>query len=425
MYVRVILMADVPGECTRYGRAVPSVHETKDPPLPPLFRLSERQWLGLDGAAALLGFVTTVFYLRSSGTGGPADTVLALLASAPIALRRRWPVPVLAVVAAAIGAWMALGRSSLPLSTMLCLAGYMVADRVPRRSSILALVGAEAVLAVALGVAYARGTLGAEGVQSFLPLAAAWFVGDSVSARQAYVAGLAGQAEQQRLTEAGRARQEIREQRVRIARELHDVVAHSLTVITVQAGVGRRLMARQPEQAAAALESIEATGRTAQDELRVVLGLLRDDDSKAAALGPAPGLADLKELAETVRATGTPVELRTSGIDRQLSPALELSVYRIIQEALTNVVKHAPGRHATVDLAVSARELRIEVADDGGAGTGPPPRPTSGQAARPESQHGIVGMQERVGAFSGSLVAEGIPGHGFRVIALIPLQDRP
>ena len=201
----------------------------------------------------------------------------------------------------------------------------------------------------------------------FLPLAAGWFIGDSVAARRRYLAGLAEQAERERAAEAERARQEVREERVRIARELHDVVAHTLAVITVQAGVGRRLMAKRPEQAGTALESIEMIGRTAQDELRVVLGLLRDEDAGAAALAPAPRLADLKELVDTVRASGTPVELRTSGTDRQLSPALELTLYRVVQEALTNVVRHAPRARATVDLTVSAAQVRLEVADDGGS----------------------------------------------------------
>ena len=190
-------------------------------------------------------------------------------------------------------------------------------------------------------------------MEGFLPLVAGWFIGDSVAARRRYLAGLAAQAERARAAEAERARQQVREERVRIARELHDVVAHTLAVITVQAGVGRRLMAKRPEEAGTALESIETIGRTAQEELRVVLGLLRDEENRTAALAPAPRLVDVKELVETVRASGTPVDLQMSGTDRPLSPALELSVYRVVQEALTNVVKHAPGARATVDLTVS------------------------------------------------------------------------
>jgi signal transduction histidine kinase len=137
-------------------------------------------------------------------------------------------------------------------------------------------------------------------------------------------------------------------------------------------------------------------------------------------------LADLNGLVETVRSLGTPVELRMSGTDRQLSSALELSVYRIIQEALTNVVKHAPGVHATVELAISARQVRIEIADDGNAPNDRPLRATSGHPARPGPQpHGIVGMRERVGAFGGSLAAGAVPGQGFRVTAIIPLKESP
>ena len=338
--------------------------------------------------------------------------------------------PTLAVVTAAVAILLSLGRSLLPLGLMLCLVGYTVAARTPRRASIRALVVAEVVLCLGLWLGIAlgnagHGPVGAGAIQTLLPLVAAWFVGDSVAARRAYVGGLALQAEQQRITEAERARQAIRQERIQIARELHDVVAHSLAVITVQAGVGGRLMAKQPEQASKALESIEATGRTAQEELRVVLGLLRDEDSEQPELAPAPGLADLEGLAETIRAAGSPVELRTSGTDRQLSPALELSVYRIIQEALTNVVKHAPGAHATVDVAIAAQRLTIEVVDEGEAGADKSRRQMSEPTAPAASQHGIAGMHERVAAFGGSLIAEAVRGHGFRVSVTIPLQDGP
>src|SRR6202034_3278607 len=154
------------------------------------------------------------------------------------------------------------------------------------------------------------------------------FSGDSVAARRRYLAGLAEQARNEQAAEAERARHQVREERVRIARELHDVVAHTLAVITVQAGVGRRLMARRPEEASTALESIETIGRTAQEELRVVLGLLREEENRTASLTPAPRLLDIKDLVETVRASGTPVDLHMSGTDRPLSLALELTVYR-------------------------------------------------------------------------------------------------
>jgi signal transduction histidine kinase len=348
--------------------------------------------------------------------------LLALLVCAPILLLRRWPLPVLAVATAANGLVMALGNAPLPFAIMLGLALYFTASQLPRRVSIRAGVAT----AVALGgaLAYAALTVSyaspaAEAVEGFLPTAAAWFVGDSVAARRRYLAGLAEQAERERAAEALRARQEVREERVRIAHELHDVVAHALAVITVQAGVGRRLAGKRPEEASAALESIETIGRTAQDELRVVLGLLREEEAGAGARAPAPRLADLTELVETVRDAGTPVELRMSGTERRLSPALELSIYRIVQEALTNVVKHAPGASAAVDLTVSAQDVRIEVADDGG------PAGPWGRAAPPASQgtgHGILGMRERVSAFGGWLVAEPLTADGFRVLAEVPVE---
>ncbi len=277
----------------------------------------------------------------------------ALLACLPIARRRRWPLPALVIVTGAAAVLTIYGRSALPVSVMLGLAGYMVVTRLSRRSALRGLVLAEVVIACALAVGQVANP--GDALRILLPLVAAWFVGDSVAARRAYRAGVAEQEAQQRIIEAERARQTLREERMSIARELHDVVAHSLAVITVQAGVGRRLMASQPDQAGTTLRSIEETARTAQDELRAVLGLLRDGDSARGELAPAPGLADLEDLAETLRAAGTPVELHVSGTDRRLSAALQLSVYRIIQEALTNVAKHAPKAKATIELAVSAR----------------------------------------------------------------------
>ena len=261
-----------------------------------------------------------------------------------------------------------------------------------------------------------------EAFDALLPLAAAWFIGDSVAARRRYQAGLAEQGERERAAEAELARQQVREERVRIARELHDVVAHTLAVITVQAGVGRRLMGRRPEEASTALESIETIGRTAQEELRVVLGLLRDEETRTAALAPAPGLVDVKELVETVRAAGTQVDLHMSGTDRRLSPALELSVYRVVQEALTNVVKHAPGARATVDLVVSADQVRLGVTDDGGPAGHPAGNDSPARWPGHGTGHGIVGMRERIGAFGGWLVAEPTADRGFRVIAEVPIE---
>jgi signal transduction histidine kinase len=361
---------------------------------------------------------------RHPAERGP-QLLLAGVACGPIALLRRWPLTVLAVATVANVLVMATGVASFLSGILLGFASYFVASRLPRRVSIAAVAASAAALSGALVYAAfaVRNAAPAHGaVEGLLPLAAAWFVGDSVAARRRYLAGLAEQAERERAAKAERARQQVREERVRIARELHDVVAHTLAVITVQAGVGRRLAAKRPEEASSALGSIETIGRTAQEELRVVLGLLRDEQNGAAALAPAPGLADVKELVETVRASGTPVDLEMSGTDRRLSPALELSIYRVVQEALTNVVKHAPGARAAVGLAVSASQVRLNVTDDGGPAGHP-----AGEDSRPagpahEPGLGIVGMRERIGAFGGWLVAEPLTDRGFRVIAEVPIE---
>ena len=384
------------------------------------------------GAAALTALacaaLIALVIIQARHARGPQLDLVLLIGIPAISFCRRWPLPVLALASAAAAAQMALATTSLLVSLVLGVAGYTVAAGVPRRLSIRAVLVAAAIFGVAL--LYARMANGPSpfavgAVEGFLPLAAGWFIGDSVAARRRYVAGLAQQAERERAAEAEHARQEVREERVRIARELHDVVAHTLAVITVQAGVGRRLMARRPEEAGAALESIEMIGRTAQDELRVVLGLLREEDAGGAALAPAPRLVDLKELADTVRASGTPVELRTSGTDRQLSPALELTLYRVVQEALTNVVRHAPRAEATVCITVSAAQVRLEVADNGGsAGDRGSAGRTTGDQERPDipgTGHGIVGMRERIAAFGGWLVTEQLDC-GFRVLAEVPIE---
>ena len=408
----------------------------REPPPTPPRRLSEAQWVAIDWAAALLGLLGASAALRGSPGAlfhfladrdivahAPPPGLLeacAVLACLPIGLRRRWPLPTLGLVTTGAAVLALYGRSSPPVAVMLGLAGYIVVTRQARRAALRGLVTAEIVLAGALAVGQVANP--GHALEILIPLVAAWFVGDGVAARRAYRAGVAEQEAQQRIIETERARQTLREERMAIARELHDVVAHSLTVITVQAGVGRRLMAGQPEHAGTTLHLIEETARTAQEELGAVLGLLRDGDGARGELTPAPGLADLEELANMMRAAGTPVELHVLGTDRRLSAALQLSIYRIVQEALTNVARHAPGAKATVELTVSAQQVGVVVSNDGGAA------PTGQVAEQPvtsSAQHGIVGMRERVAAFGGSLEAEPLPRGGFRISAVIPLQVMP
>ncbi len=387
--------------------------------------VSGRQWL-VTGVLAGCAAAATLALVPGLTPRGPVPALLlACIVCGPIVLLRRWPLPVFAVSLVATGFFIALGTEPLPLGAMLGVATYFVASRLGRRLSIPVVVAAALALGAAvLYVALTSRTpvpLASESVVGLLPLAAGWFVGDAATARGRYLAGLAEQEQRERAAEADRARHEIRAERVRIARELHDVVAHTLAVMTVQAGVGRRLMAQRPEEARAALESIEIIGRTAQDELRVVLGLLRDEDVESGSLAPMPRLVDLTELAETVQASGTPVMLRTSGTDSDLSPALELSIYRVVQEALTNVVKHAPGARATVEVAISPAEVRVEVTDDGQR-TGALSAGGDFRSGHRRGQ-GIRGMRERIAAFGGSLVAEPLADRGFHVVATVPTDD--
>ena len=377
-----------------------------------LAALSTRQrWMALDGLVALVGIIALAFAFRPfASPRGPLDIALGLLASMPIAFRRQWPLVALLATACSVAALLALGRSPFPYGVMLGLAAYSVTAQLPRRVAAIALGATAATLGASLSVGViAHGHSGAalDALAGILPIVVAWVIADQVSYSRRVAAHESAAREQQALLA-------IQDERIRIARELHDVVAHALAVITVQAGAARRLLAKRPEDVAGALESIESAGRTAQDELDVMLGLLRAGASTPEGLSPTPGLADLDDLLDSVRAAGVGVELCSPSTDCSFSPALELSIFRIVQEALTNVVKYAPGARASVGLTVSTDEVRVEVVDDGPGSVG------ARSEGAVERGHGIAGMQERVGAFGGSLSAEPLQDRGFRVAARIP-----
>jgi signal transduction histidine kinase len=304
----------------------------------------------------------------------------------------------------------------------------MVAVRLPRTPAVIALVAVEA--AILAGLLTASITAHAETVMlhSMLAAAATWFVGAGVRERRRYREGVAEQAERQQRDEAERRRHALQEERLRIARELHDVLAHSLSVVTVHAGVGRRVGPAQPAEALRALRTVEEASRAALDELRRVLSLLRSDDEPGEtgrpgepgpALTPVPGLADLDGLTTLVEKAGTPVRVDVTGDAAAVPPAAGLTAYRIVQEALTNVVRHAPGATATVRVSIAGGGVRIRVTD-----TGPPAGPaTAAEAAGAvTSGHGIAGMRERAAIFGGTLDAGPLPGGGFQVAAFLPVQ---
>ena len=251
-------------------------------------------------------------------------------------------------------------------------------------------------------------------ISNALVIGAAWLLGHFVGGRRSYTAQLEQAAELER-ARAEQARRAVAEERLRLARELHDVVAHSISVIAVQSGVGAHVAKTQPEEAAKALAAIEATSRAALTELRRLLGVLRQDDEPEGSLAPVPGLADLEGLLAEVAKAGLAVRLQVEGTPSPLPAGVDLSAYRIVQEALTNVVKHAGPVRAQVTIRYRDQEIRVEVIDDGRGVAAP----TGDGRAR--VGHGLIGMRERVAVFGGDLETGPRPDGGFRVAARLPL----
>jgi signal transduction histidine kinase len=202
------------------------------------------------------------------------------------------------------------------------------------------------------------------------------------------------------------------QERMRIARELHDILAHTIAVINVQAGFAADVLADDPEQARASLRAIRDESRDAIGEVKAALGVLRAEENGAAPRPPAPRLSDLDRLVAAVNDTDLAVEVSISGEPRPLPPAVELTAYRIAQEALTNVVRHANAGTASIALSYESDGLTVDVSDDGQA--------RSGQSGADQPGYGIVGMRERVRALGGTLEAGPVPGEGFRVLARLP-----
>jgi signal transduction histidine kinase len=382
-------------------------------------RLPASAWL-FDSALALVaaGLSTALFVFENGPVGGglPRGTLalgyaLALLHTLPLAARRRFPGAVLALSVASGLAVAALGLPPVVLGVAILVAVYSVAAYGDRWVSLAGLAAAE------LGSAAVQLTPGRfqapTVVTNGLVLAAAWLLGHFVGVRRAYIARLEQTAELER-ARAELARRAVAEERLRLARELHDVVAHSISVIAVQSGVGAHVANTQPEEAAKALAAIEATSRAALTELRRLLGVLRQEGEPQGSLAPVPGLADLDALLAEVAKAGLAVRLRVEGTPSQLPAGVDLSAYRIVQEALTNVVKHAGPARAQVTIGYNDQDVTVEVTDDGRGVVAP----TSDGRAR--VGHGLIGMRERVAVFGGDLEAGPRPGGGFRVAARLP-----
>jgi signal transduction histidine kinase len=408
------------------------------PPRPPfLQRVTSRQWLAIDIVISLLFFLVGLLSIAARHRDGgllrnvalyhPHDVALFIalcLAALPLPARRYYPLPVLAIITFALAAVVVIGQN-IADTPIVALPMYTVAARYERRISLVALGAVGLAFAAAFGigeaVGYASGAAMTDQVTSNLFVAvAAWFVGDSVRARRTYVVGLARQAEERQRRELESARSMVAEERLQIARELHDIVAHSLSVIAIQSGVGGHVLDLQPEEARKALAAVEATSRSALVELRRVLEVLRRDDPGEPSLVPTPGLADIERLLHQCRAAGLVVAYRIVGHRPPVSPSLDLSMYRIVQEALTNVTKHAGTAEATVEIIFEEEAVLINVLDEGALHrNGVVLSPDEGGAT---PHHGIIGMRERAAMFGGSLRAGPRIGGGFEVLARLPLQ---
>jgi len=337
---------------------------------------------------------------------------LVLVHTLPLAARRRFPGAVLALVVASGLAFAALDLPPDILGLAILVAVYSVAAYGRRWVALAGLAVAE------LGLVAVQLTPGRIGVDTLVVnmgvVAAAWLLGHFAHNYRAYAARL-----EERTGELERAREELArravvEERLRLARELHDVVAHAMSVIAVQSGVGAHVASTQPEEAAKALAAIEATSRAALTELRRLLGVLRQEDEPQGDLAPVPGLADLDGLLAEVAKAGLAVRLQVEGRPAHLPAGVDLSAYRIVQEALTNVVKHAGPARAQVAIRYRDHEVRVEVTDDGRGAAAP----TGDGRAR--VGHGLIGMRERVSVFGGDLEVGPRPGGGFRVAARLP-----
>jgi signal transduction histidine kinase len=343
----------------------------------------------------------------------PAIAAFGIAAAAPLVIRRRWPLLTVALVTAVYVAATLAGVRFTPFVSnagpSLAIAVFTAADRCGRRASLTAAIAAGLITwaVLPLGLSLHPGP-DQDAVQLFAVIPA-WAVGDMVRVRRGYRQRLASESRHRAADREARARAE---ERLRLSREVHDVVSHSLSTIAVRSGVARLLLDEQPEEARSALAAIESASRSALDELRRILRQTRDP---AAAREPAmPALGDLTALIDELRRGGLDVSYRCQGDPRPYGAALELSAYRIAQEALTNVIKHASGACAQVTVAHDPGQLVITVADDGPGPAGPTGQPGG---------LGLTGMRERAALLGGSLTAGSRPGRGFEVVARLPARQ--
>jgi signal transduction histidine kinase len=338
-----------------------------------------------------------------------AQAVAYGIASLALLVRRHRPLACVAVVCGALAAEYLLVGAPEGMGVLVTplIAAYSVANREDRPTALRGLG-----MVAGLGAVWVTRDPVTVDLRSSVqaavwtsPWIIAWLLGAYLRARRLYIQGLVREREE-------RAQSAVAEERNRIARELHDVIGHSVSVMTVQASAVRRLMRQDQAKERAALETVEATGRAALTEMRRMVGVLRDANS-APDLQPPPTLDQLDRLIEGCRRAGLVVELRCEGDRVPLAAGLDLTAYRLVQEALTNTLRHARASRADVVLTYSGDSLAVRVTDDG-----------AGPAPNAEAGNGLLGMRERVNVYGGDLRVGPGPHGGFEVVADLPLGER-
>ncbi|WP_130335117.1 sensor histidine kinase [Micromonospora kangleipakensis] len=377
--------------------------------------------LAVDGCFAVaLVLVDLVFLLLTPRELRPgqlsAELGWSVLCAAPVALRRVAPWPAVGAAVATLGVPALLGHAPTTQGVTFVVLTYTMAAHRPLRAATLAAVLLWVPVALVVTVAPLDGVLDVGPayllLNNLLTASVAYAVGRAVQARRQSTQALRERARVAEANQRSLAERAVADERRRIARELHDVVAHHVSVMGVLATGARRVLRRDPDTADEAIATIEETSRATLREMRRLLDVLRTDAEPAADLAPQPGLAGIEALVEQVREAGLPVTVRVDGRPGPMEEGVALTVYRIVQEALTNALKHAGAATALVRLTFADGSLAVEVTD---TGRGPGPAPD-------RIGHGLVGMRERVALYGGVLRTGPRPGGGFRVYARIPLE---
>ncbi|MGI8331705.1 sensor histidine kinase [Actinomadura scrupuli] len=377
-------------------------------------RARVRLWpVALDALLVAALFVPTTFAVRLGLRDHPWHLALQVALLLPLVWRRRAPLAVFAAVAAAAFAqWLA--DVQLPGDVALLVALYTVAAHCGRGRLLLAGAVLEAGILMASVAWSSEGKYLGSVVGLTAMATASAVIGTNTRTRRAYLASVEDRAVRLERERDQRAQLAVAEERGRIAREMHDIVSHNLSVMVALADAAVFAQYRSPDKTTAAMRQISGTGRQALTDMRRFLGVLRADEPDALR-HPMPGLAQLGALIDQVRAAGLPARLRLEGDDSAVPPAAQLTVYRLAQEALTNALKHtAPGTRAEVRVRCLPGAIDIEVTDDGDSRTARAPGRGHG--------HGIPGMRERVAAYGGTLVAGPVPDGGWQVSAHLDLR---